>query len=396
MTITHFTKKQPMTSFYTNHIQAQAESNNFGNEVVKGFNNDLNSKHYYQKKKITISDQSSRIVDINEWNRKDWKLYCLQIFYYLHVGIGNTREWSQEYIRDWIGSAFGITIRARSLYNYNERLKRQGYLNITPTKYSNSDGKRVHGHNEYTLIKVDAYIHCWQQDMPLLSVGKKFADTLNNNLKVIRTISNDQSFSSDDSLQKVKKKKVKSTDPETIQDPKTWWPNGAAAEVLTEQFGPSYCAQEPIVSEFQKLMAADYPEGLPRRLLNYKFIAFAKTTKPLKEQYGVSYMSFAKRRHYNKTHQHAPKTEFKAYVQKTPIASPLIAKERTHEEMLADIAKISAENKVVRDKAKAEFIAVHGIPSSVGSPEGMQWKLRLDLYCNQAVDLYRESVKLNE
>jgi hypothetical protein len=210
-------------------------------------------------------------------------------------------------------------ISPRMLRTYLVALESRGYIKITPTKYTNSDGKRVYGHNEYTLKKVDDAIHAWQHDKPLLSVGEKFANTLNNNLTVIRTNSNDQSFSSKDSSVEIKKKKRRNTDPNITQDPKTWWPNGAAGKVLEEQYGPHYCAQEPIVSEFQNKMLVEYPGGLPRRLLNYKFIPFAKSTKPLRDKYGPDYMPLSMRKEFS-VKQAARNQGFDASTQKTPIA----------------------------------------------------------------------------
>jgi len=391
-----------MTPLYPNQDTAQVESDIFVNSNVNDVINSFENKGKPQKNKTTHLNQSQRLVAFKRMNTRERKLYCLQVFFYVHVGRKNTRDFPKAFIMDWIESVFGYQIGDSSLTLYINDLIDVDYLEANQTFYRNEAGQILPGNNNYTLKNVDPGIHAWAEDKPFLPAAKKAGYILSSSSfkdkERRRTISKDYGFSSDDSSVEVKKKKVKNTNPEMIQDPTTWWPNGAAADVLAEQYGPSYCAQEPIVSEFQRLIATDYPEGLPRRLLNYKFIAFAKSTKPLKEQYGVGYMSFEKRRHYNKTHQHAPKTEFPAYEQKTPVerAAPVLEVAKTGEEIQAEIVKITAIYKEIREQSKKEFIALHGVPSSLGSPEGTAWRLSLNAHYDQAIALYRESTKLNE
>lgn len=279
--------------------QHSVESHIFGDAVVKSFNKDLNSKHYHQKNKIAICDQHTRIVEIEEYDRKDWKLYCLQIFYYLHVGVGNTREWGQEYIREWLASSFGLQICPRSLYDYNEILKRQGRLKIKPTKYLNSVGKRVRGHNEYTLIKVDPYVHFWQGDRPFLSIGKKFANTLNNNLTVIRiTNTTTDSLENISVPEKPKPKyrpKSPPKDPNRMIEPKEWDPQGKTLAFLTAQVGNRYLAQYEYIEEYQRWWQIKTP-GLVRAG-DMSHLFFLKLPEMIagREEFGDKYVPIDKR-----------------------------------------------------------------------------------------------------
>jgi hypothetical protein len=299
-----------MTFLYNTHRKTQAQNNTsyvYVDENSAQFSkNELNYKENLSykkiKKNITYFNQSQRIDNYLEFSKPGRKRYELQVIFYNMVGVGNTRLISLKALKEAYQNYFGYMPSEKTIVRMTNILQDRGILEKPQTRFRKDNGTFQSGWCEYTLHKVDPIVHSWAEDKPFLPVGqnmnnKPSTSSFNTKRKRI-TISKTTSFSSNDSIEEVKKQKQVRKHPEQILDPKKWWPSGNAEIALSERFGNSYLAQEPIINEYQHYIAHHYPDGLSRREINYKFIPFMKHGKEMREAHSKDYVAWHMRKEY--------------------------------------------------------------------------------------------------
>lgn len=299
-----------MTFLYNTSEKTQAQNNasyvHVSENSAQICQNELNYKAKLvlkkAKKNITFFNQPQRIANYLEFSKPGRKRYELQVILYNLVGVGNTRLISLKALQEAYQNFFGYTPHESTIKRCTRMLDDRGIITKDPTTFRKEDGTLHSGWNEYTLNKVDAIVHSWADDKPFLPTGqnmtyKPSTSSFNTKRKRI-TNSSTTSFSSIDSFSEVKKQKAARKHPEQILDPKKWWPTGNAEVALSERFGNSYLAQEPIINEYQHYIAKKYPDGLARRELNYKFISFMKHGKEMRQLHGKDYVAWHMRNEY--------------------------------------------------------------------------------------------------
>lgn len=295
-----------MPSIY--HTSQQNQAQQYTNceasyqDVVTEQPNSLKSLRKPRKNNITFLNQQQRLKLLNRDSKPNFKKYCIQVFFYSHIGIDNSKEYGRQEICNWIADVYNIEISIRSLVDYIRELKEDGYIESEQTAYRNEEGFLVSGHNKYTLLTVDPLVHAWLEDKPLLPVRRNEAHTLNRKTKSLSiTNSMTNSFSEKGNLEveDVKPKpKMRPKDPNMIVSCDQYCPSGKEAAFFLQEIGTAANLYD-YLGEYQSWQTLRYPNGAPRKQLNYEFYAFTKQTKALKEKYQVNYIPASLRRTHN-------------------------------------------------------------------------------------------------
>jgi hypothetical protein len=336
-----------MIKTYLTQTQTQAQNHNSADVLnyanIAFDHNSLISNDFSGNKpqsKSTFYNQRQRLQAYKHMNKRARKLYFLQVFMYANVGIGNTKDFSKEYIMEWIYQTSGYQIKKRSLTLYLNDLVDSGYLEVNQTYYRNPLGQIIPGNNNYTLLDVDPNVRLWSEDKPFKKFSparKKIAHIPSTSFlkkEERRTISSTTSFSSDDSLVAEQKKPPRIRRPKII-DPMTWWPKGSTLEFLNEQVGPSYLQQEGIIEEYRQAKALQYPDGISEHEMSYQFFPHLKTKIILRKELGNAYIPLHRRCAFKKSSSNPPSraSAYKSHTEqifelpkKTPYTQAIIHK----------------------------------------------------------------------